>query len=92
MTEQTGGCLCGAVRFRLVGPPYEIDYCHCHSCRKHTARPAETWTRRRTPASVRQAGQPGCGGDMHGLKGLAPMPMPAAVMTPRQNWPPQSRL
>ena len=36
MIEQTGGCLCGDVRFRLTGAPYEVDYCHCHSCRKHT--------------------------------------------------------
>ena len=36
MIEQTGGCLCGDVRFKLNGAPYEIDYCHCHSCRKHT--------------------------------------------------------
>ena len=43
MTEPTGGCLCGAVRFRLVGPPYEIDYCHCHSCRKHTGAPVSAF-------------------------------------------------
>ena len=39
MIEQTGGCLCGDVRFKLNGAPYEIDYCHCHSCRKHTGSP-----------------------------------------------------
>ncbi len=39
MAQQTGGCLCGDVRFRLTGPPYEVDYCHCHSCRKHTGAP-----------------------------------------------------
>ena len=30
---------CGAVRFRLIGLPYEVDYCHCRSCRKHTGAP-----------------------------------------------------
>jgi hypothetical protein len=38
-----GGCMCGAVRFRLIGPPYEIDYCHCHSCRKHTGAPVSVF-------------------------------------------------
>src|ERR1700760_3291234 len=38
-----GGCLCGAVRFRLIGPPYEIDYCHCRSCRKHTGAPVSAF-------------------------------------------------
>src|SRR5262245_40219689 len=39
LTERTGGCLCGDVRFRLVGAPYRVDYCHCYSCRKHTGAP-----------------------------------------------------
>ena len=43
MDTQEGGCLCGAVRFRLLGPPFEIDYCHCHSCRKHTGGPVSAF-------------------------------------------------
>lgn len=43
MTSPTGGCLCGAIRFRLTGPPYEIDYCHCASCRKHTGAPVSVF-------------------------------------------------
>lgn len=43
MTEQTGGCLCGAVRLRLSGPPYNVDYCHCTSCRKHTGAPVSVF-------------------------------------------------
>lgn len=43
MNTQEGGCLCGAVRFRLLGPPFEIDYCHCHSCRKHTGAPVSAF-------------------------------------------------
>ena len=43
MTEQTGGCLCGDIRFRLTGAPYEVDYCHCHSCRKHTGAPVSVF-------------------------------------------------
>jgi hypothetical protein len=29
-----GGCLCGAVRYRVVGPLREIVACHCTQCRK----------------------------------------------------------
>ena len=43
MIEQMGGCLCGDVRFRLSGAPYEVDYCHCHSCRKHTGAPVSVF-------------------------------------------------
>jgi hypothetical protein len=29
-----GGCLCGAVRYTLAGPPGPAEYCHCGMCRK----------------------------------------------------------
>jgi hypothetical protein len=29
-----GGCLCGAVRYTLSGPPGPAEYCHCGMCRK----------------------------------------------------------
>ncbi|WP_428422404.1 GFA family protein [Methylibium sp.] len=29
-----GGCLCGAVRYELDGPPGPIVLCHCGQCRK----------------------------------------------------------
>ena len=35
----TGGCLCGAVRFRLDARPGWISYCHCKDCRKATGAP-----------------------------------------------------
>jgi len=31
-----GGCLCGAVRYRLEARPLAIDACHCNDCRKLT--------------------------------------------------------
>ncbi len=31
-----GGCLCGAVRYRVVGPPLAVSACHCQDCRKLT--------------------------------------------------------
>lgn len=30
----TGGCLCGAIRYRLASAPTGISTCHCTMCRK----------------------------------------------------------
>ena len=36
-TEQhTGGCLCGAVRYRVTGAPLKVGLCHCSQCRRQT--------------------------------------------------------
>lgn len=29
-----GSCLCGSVRFEIVGDPLTLAYCHCSRCRK----------------------------------------------------------
>jgi hypothetical protein len=34
MTEITGGCLCGAVRYRATAAPERVGICHCLDCRK----------------------------------------------------------
>lgn len=31
-----GGCLCGAVRYRLDARPLAVNACHCHDCKKLT--------------------------------------------------------
>ena len=31
-----GGCLCGAVRYRLEGEPFLVGTCHCTHCRKES--------------------------------------------------------
>ena len=34
-----GGCLCGAVRYRLASEPFDVGYCHCAMCRRATGAP-----------------------------------------------------
>jgi hypothetical protein len=33
---RTGGCLCGAIRYRVDGEPTSVGRCHCADCRKRT--------------------------------------------------------
>jgi len=36
MTDKTGSCLCGAVKFEITGPLRPVIACHCLQCRKQT--------------------------------------------------------
>lgn len=36
MEAHSGGCLCGAVRFRVRGTLRDVVYCHCSQCRRQT--------------------------------------------------------
>ena len=38
-----GSCLCGTVRYRASGPPYNITHCHCTMCRRATGAPFVSW-------------------------------------------------
>jgi len=38
----TGGCMCGAVRYEVIGDHHGVTHCHCHSCRKHNGAPVVT--------------------------------------------------
>ncbi len=31
-----GGCLCGAIRYRVTGKPYNTNVCYCTQCQRHT--------------------------------------------------------
>jgi hypothetical protein len=43
MTARDGGCLCGAIRYRVVGAPKWVANCHCASCRRATGAPMVTY-------------------------------------------------
>jgi hypothetical protein len=36
IAKREGGCLCGAVRYRLEGEPFLVGTCHCADCRKES--------------------------------------------------------
>lgn len=38
-----GGCLCGAVRYRIDGPIESVAHCHCNSCRRSAGAAFVTW-------------------------------------------------
>ncbi|MCZ6722258.1 MAG: GFA family protein [Proteobacteria bacterium] len=42
-TVRTGGCMCGAVRYRVVGEPLWVNYCHCADCRRSSAAPVSVF-------------------------------------------------
>lgn len=42
-TTIDGGCLCGAVRFRLDEAPQHSCICHCRSCRRAASAPSVGW-------------------------------------------------
>ena len=54
----TGGCLCGAVRYRADGPPLSTIYCHCESCRRHTGAPVVALAGYRRDQVTYTRGQP----------------------------------
>lgn len=39
MVEQSGQCLCGAVKFTATPKNSDVGVCHCSMCRKHAAGP-----------------------------------------------------
>ena len=41
--ELTGGCQCGAVRYRISAEPQHVTLCHCSDCRKSAGAPVVAW-------------------------------------------------
>jgi hypothetical protein len=40
LTDWTGGCACGAVRYRLSSDPIDAGWCHCRICQLNSGSPA----------------------------------------------------
>jgi hypothetical protein len=65
MTEtKHGGCLCGAIRYRIEGEPVRTSLCYCTQCRRQTGsampafavfRASELTIDRGTPATFRSS-------------------------------------
>ncbi|MDX1576141.1 MAG: GFA family protein [Kiloniellales bacterium] len=74
--DWTGGCLCGAIRYRATAAPLRAMICHCETCRRvsgsaflsfvHFAKDRFTWesdepTRYRSSAYAERGFCPTCG-------------------------------
>ena len=42
-TNLEGGCLCGALRYRLNGKRIDAGYCHCRLCQRSSGAPVMAW-------------------------------------------------
>jgi hypothetical protein len=43
MAGSEGGCLCSAVRYRIIGAPRYSVICHCATCRKASGAQSVAW-------------------------------------------------
>jgi hypothetical protein len=56
-TVRGGGCLCGAVRYRVTGPLRPVVMCHCTQCRRQTGHIMASTAARRADLHLEQAGE-----------------------------------
>ena len=56
-TPATGGCLCGAVRFEVSGPPNNTAYCYCKMCQQWSGSVLTSWAGFKTSAFRCTAGE-----------------------------------
>jgi hypothetical protein len=53
-----GGCLCGAIRYRISGSPFAAEYCHCSICQKTTGSAFANWMDFKQEQLTWSAGKP----------------------------------
>ncbi len=54
-----GGCLCGAIRYRVTRSPLRASYCHCRNCQLAGGAPVVSWLIVPANAFELMAGEPG---------------------------------
>ena len=58
MSNVTGGCHCGAIRYQVAGELIVHALCHCSDCRRHAGAPVVGWTMYAEDAVKVTKGQP----------------------------------
>jgi hypothetical protein len=53
-----GGCLCGAVRYRIALPALDASICHCATCRRAAGAPSVAWATVPAEGFAWTAGEP----------------------------------
>lgn len=53
-----GGCLCGAIRYRVEGTVEDSAYCHCRTCQRQSGAPVVAWFAVRSQQFTYLAGNP----------------------------------
>ena len=53
-----GGCLCGALRYRVDAEPLDTGYCHCTMCQRSTGAPVLAWASIPVESFAYTRGQP----------------------------------
>jgi hypothetical protein len=65
-----GGCLCGSIRYRVMGEPVATTLCHCRSCRKASGGTNVAWAVFNHDAFEWLSGYPGHYSSSPGLEWL----------------------
>jgi hypothetical protein len=53
-----GGCLCGAVRFRMTGAPTSTNICYCTQCQRQSGAPMPAFASCRSEQLSLDSGEP----------------------------------
>jgi len=56
--HHAGGCLCGAIRYRMLGAPTSTNICYCTQCQKQSGAPMPAFASCRTEQLELVAGTP----------------------------------
>lgn len=55
---RTGGCLCGAIRYRLASEPFDPGYCHCRMCQRFGGAPVMAFASVPLASLIIESGEP----------------------------------